>query len=142
MIYHSQTGYIGISEDVAYAKIPASLLEKKLNVNPFTFHATAEETAVTAIIEKLKAAKKPIVMVDGGAARTSWAPLADPLLEALGLPFFTTVLGKGIANEENPLFGGVYAGHGSMAHAIKAVKDSDCILWLGNYPSDFNTYVQ
>ena len=79
-------------------------------------------------------------MIDGGAARQSWAEHIDPLIEALKIPFFVSVIGKGIANEESPYYKGCYNGAASCPdHVVEAVKKADCILWLGNYPSDFNT---
>jgi pyruvate decarboxylase len=65
--------------------------------------------------------------------------LADTLVNALKIPFFTTVLGKGVVDETNELFGGSYLGQGSRPKIIKVVESSDCVLWLGNYPGDFNT---
>ncbi len=58
---------------------------------------------------------------------------------ALKVPFFVTTLGKGAVTEDNPLYGGAYAGMGSYPEVAKAVESTDCVLWLGNIPSDFNT---
>lgn len=94
---------------------------------------------IEQIIERLSAAKQPVLIADGGANRLSFAELAGELWEALEIPAFSTTLGKGILKETNTLFGGVYTGAGSPQSVIEGVERSDCILWLGNYPSDFNT---
>ncbi len=79
-------------------------------------------------------------MIDGGAARLEWAQYVNPLIEALKIPFFQTMIGKGVADEESPYYRGSYGGAGSWPQSVKpAVEKADCILWLGNYPSDFNT---
>ncbi|KAK1564169.1 thiamine diphosphate-binding protein [Colletotrichum navitas] len=44
-----------------------------------------------------------------------------------------------IIDETNPLYYGQYAGIGSALNTIQLVESADCVLWLGNLPSDFNT---
>lgn len=49
-------------------------------------------------------------------------------------------MGKGAANEELPNFGGVYNGAGSVEEVRKAVEeDSDFVLWVGSFRTDFNS---
>lgn len=130
---------IGISQDVAYTKVPISSLDKKLTTSLPEDDPAVQGQAVKAITEKLEAANSPIIIVDGGAARGSWDKYVAGLIDALRVPFFTTVIGKGIVNEHHPLYGGSYAGAGSLPEANKVVEGSDCVIWLGNLPSDFNT---
>ncbi|KAM0513723.1 hypothetical protein ACHAPE_007549 [Trichoderma viride] len=129
---------IGITEDVVNTMVPVS----SLNSAPIkmTLSAGAEDDhALTAIMAALEASKNPIVIVDGGAGRGSWAPHANDLIKALRSLHFNTIMGKGVVEEDEPLFAGCYAGVGSLPQTSKAVEDSDCILWLGHMPSDFNT---
>lgn len=131
---------IGITEDVVKTMVPAS----SLNSTPIkmTLSAGAEDDhALAAIVAALEASKNPIVIVDGGAGRGSWAPHANDLIKALRALHFNTIMGKGVVDEDEPLFAGCYAGVGSLPQTSKAVEDSDCILWLGHMPSDFNTLV-
>ncbi|KAL1895941.1 Pyruvate decarboxylase 1 [Sporothrix stenoceras] len=140
MLTYSQPGYIGISEDIAYSSVPAAGLDVPLHrALQAPNDADAETAVVTEIVAKVEAAKRPVIIFDGGAGRRDWAGFADPLVEAAGLPFFVTTLGKGVVTETSPLFGGAYCGIGSPASVIEAVEAADCILWLGNLPSDFNT---
>ncbi|CAK7199403.1 Pyruvate decarboxylase 1 [Sporothrix eucalyptigena] len=138
MLTYSRPGYIGISEDVAYASVPAAGLEKPLRAH-LTNDPETEATVVAEILAKLEAASKPIIVFDGGAGRRSWEPFADLVVDAAKLPFFVTTLGKGVVTETSPLFGGAYCGVGSPKSVIEAIEVADCILWLGNLPSDFNT---
>lgn len=131
---------IGIAEDVAYSKIPVSYLDKRITTTLPENNPDMEKKVVKEIIKNLESAKKAIIIVDGGAARGSWEKFVGSLVDALKVPFFTTLLGKGSVDEQNPLYGGFYGGAGSLASVSRAVEDSDCILWLGNLPSDFNTY--
>lgn len=94
---------------------------------------------ISGILKSIEQAKNPIIMVDGGAGKFDWVPYNDQLIDALQVPFFVTTLGKGGVTEDRPLYGGSYAGLGSFPQVAKAVESADCILWLGNIPSDFNT---
>jgi pyruvate decarboxylase len=124
---------------VAYTKVSSEYLDTPLVKVLPSSAAAGESKAVREIVKTLESAKSPIIIVDGGAARSQWQGHVDALIEAFKLPFFVTILGKGLANEESPYYSGAYAGLGSLAHVSKAVEESDLILWLGNYPSDFNT---
>ena len=142
MLLHSKPAYIGISEDVAYSKVSVSRLDQQIarSIPPSISSETGEDRAVEAIVGLLKSSKAPVLMVDGGAARPSWSKHIDPFVEALRIPFFVTALGKGTADESSPFYSGCYAGTGSCPQEVaEAVSEADCILWLGNYPSDFNT---
>ncbi|KAK3321956.1 thiamine diphosphate-binding protein [Apodospora peruviana] len=140
MLYHQRPAYIGISEDVAYSKVSTEYLDTKLTRTLPPSAAESEAKILAKIMAALSSAKAPILMVDGGAAINTWAEHVDPLVEALRIPFFVTLLGKGVANEQSSYYGGCFSGAGSCPMSvIKAVSQADCILWLGNYPSDFNT---
>jgi pyruvate decarboxylase len=79
------------------------------------------------------------VVIDGGSGRHHWREQIDPMIAALKIPFFVTCLGKGLADETSPYYRGPIAGMGSPDSVTKALATADVILWLGNYPSDFNT---
>ncbi|PTB35567.1 hypothetical protein M441DRAFT_31785 [Trichoderma asperellum CBS 433.97] len=138
MMFHSQPGYIGITEDVVKTMVPASSLNAtsvKMTLSP----GLEDDHALAAIMAALEASKNPIVVVDGGAGRGSWAPHASDLIKTLRCLHFNTIMGKGAVAEDDLLFAGCYAGVGSLPLTSKAVENSDCILWLGHMPSDFNT---
>ncbi|KAK3376853.1 thiamine diphosphate-binding protein [Lasiosphaeria ovina] len=140
MLFHSQPAYIGVSEEVAYAKVSTEYLDTPLvRALPRT-PAESEAKVVAEIVKLLESAKAPVLVVDGGAARQSWAEHVNPLVDALKIPVFVTVMGKGIVNEESPYYKGYYGGAGSNPPTVRAaVEQADAVLWLGNYPSDLNT---
>jgi pyruvate decarboxylase len=140
MLYHSRPVYIGISENVAYSKISTEYLNTKI-IRTLPKSASETETrAVVDIIRTLESAKAPIVVIDGGAGRGTWAEHVNPLVETLKIPFFVSSIGKGAANEQSAYYHGAYNGAGSCPNSVvKAVAEADCILWLGSLPSDFNT---
>lgn len=132
---------IGISEDVAYSKIPSSYLETKLVTSPPPGNMDIEQKAILEVCKALAESKKPILLVDGGASRGSWEKLVPKLIDTLAIPVFTTTLGKGIVDESGPYYVGCYEGLVSLPEVKKIVEGADCVLWLGGLPSDFNTSV-
>lgn len=48
-------------------------------------------------------------------------------------------MGKGGFDEAIPQFAGVHSGAGTLPAVREALESSDMVIWIGNYPSDFNT---
>ncbi|KAF3762802.1 pyruvate decarboxylase [Cryphonectria parasitica EP155] len=139
MLYYSRPGYIGISEDIAYSKIPLSSLDTKLVTTLPPGNVNVENLLIEKILTQLSAAKQPVLLVDGGAARSSWAKFVPSLMDALKVPVLTTLLGKGAVDESSPYYVGGYVGGTSLPEAKEIVETADLVLWLGSLPSDCNT---
>lgn len=125
---------------MAYSTTSTEYLTKKIPLTPPPTAPESEAKALAAVLAAITSAKAPVLMLDGGAARQTWAKHVNPLIDALKIPVFNTLLGKGVADEYGPHYGGCFAGAGSTPKSVvDAIARSDCILWLGNLPSDFNT---
>lgn len=48
-------------------------------------------------------------------------------------------MGKGGLDETIPEFAGVHSGAGTLPEVKQALESVDAVIWIGNYPSDFNT---
>ncbi|EWZ32627.1 hypothetical protein BFJ63_vAg4571 [Fusarium oxysporum f. sp. narcissi] len=48
-------------------------------------------------------------------------------------------MGKGGLDESIPQFAGVHSGAGTLPAVKEALESVDTVIWIGNYPSDFNT---
>lgn len=139
MLYNSQPGYIGIPTDVCYTKVSSASLRIPLITELPPNDGQVEQQAVAEIRKLLEESKKPIIMVDGGAIRNGVLPEVNRLLEATDFPYFTNPWGKGCVTEDSPKFGGLYVGSGSKKDVQETVESSDCVMWIGSIPSDFNT---
>lgn len=139
MLYNSQPGYIGIPTDVCYTNISKSTLNTPLKTELPQNDTKTEKEAVTDIRKLLEASNRPIIIVDGRATRNKVLPEVEQLLDVTKLPYFTNPWGKGCVTEDSPRFGGLYVGLGSKQDVKDAVVSSDCVLWIGNLPSDFNS---
>lgn len=91
---------------------------------PFVPDASSVEHAV----ELLKKAKRPVLMIGGGAMDAS-AELIE-LAHAWNLPTITTLMGLGIFPASDPLWLGMPGMHGSVA-ANRAISNCDVLLGVG-----------
>jgi pyruvate decarboxylase len=141
MMHYSQPVYIGLPADIAQKTIPSSHLSTSLITTLPANDATLQTEVVSSIYALITGSSNPIIIVDGGATRNRILTQAFALIKLTECPYFVTAMGKGSVSEHLPTFGGVYGGASSVAEVKAAVETSDLILWLGNYPSDFNTGV-
>lgn len=74
-----------------------------------------------------------------GAVRNGVLEESHELVKLTNLPTFTTAMGKGGLDEAIPQFAGVHSGAGTLPAVKEALESVDTVIWIGNYPSDFNT---
>lgn len=87
-----------------------------------------------------EAASNPIILVDACAIRYGVSHLVADLVEATGVKYFSTPLGKGALPEDcSKGFGGVYCGEITDPEVKAAVEAADLTILVGSLPSDFNT---
>ena len=77
-------------------------------------------------------------MVDCWVDRHNTSAEARALVDALGLPVYTTGLGKSIIDETRKLYVSLYYGGTSRPGNQHAFEAHDFILVLGDYPIDAN----
>jgi acetolactate synthase-1/2/3 large subunit len=119
--------HLELPEDIAGQRIGDCRLEP---VTP-DFHPVAPEAAVRAAAELLAKAKRPLVMIGGGANRPGLAPALSAAVRALGIPFFNTQMGKGAVDGNAALFLGTAAlSEGDYLHAL--IAETDLIVAIGH----------
>src|SRR5690606_5889512 len=69
----------------------------------------AEDEALAAAAEALARARHPLLMIGAGANRKTTSKMLHALVGKLGLPFFSTQMGKGVLDESGPLWLGTAA---------------------------------
>lgn len=94
---------------------------------------------VEKILEAYKAAKNPLVLLDGCSTRWfSQKEIAD-IVERTGSWSAVTLMGRGSICEQHPSFLGVYTGHVERDVCKAVEKDADFVLNIGPVITDFNT---
>lgn len=86
------------------------------------------ESALERILELFRAAHRPAILADLDADRHGFVPLLQEFAEKTGTPYAHLSSGKGLLDEQSPLFLGVYNGQGSAPEVREAVETSDFLV--------------
>jgi acetolactate synthase-1/2/3 large subunit len=118
-----------------HLELPEDVAREEAAAPPITPSAArrpvADAGAVAAAIEAIEGARRPLLMIGAGATRKATAEALRGLVDRLGLPFFSTQLGKGVVDEEHPLCLGVATlSDGDFVH--RAVAAADCVVNVGH----------
>ncbi|KAH4169209.1 pyruvate decarboxylase [Parastagonospora nodorum] len=139
MMRESRPVYIGLSVDMAYETISGTPLDMPIVRSLPLNDPVLEANVISQIRSGLENAKNPILILDGGAVRHGVLPEVHELIMQANIPAFTTAMGKGGLDEAIPQFAGVHQGAGTHSGVKEELEQADYVLWVGNYPSDFNT---
>lgn len=87
-----------------------------------------DENKLTQVVEKIKQAKKRVIVVGGGVIIADAAKALQQLAEKLDAPVITTVDGRGAIPEDHPLCVGNYY---QSAGIYQAIQDADLTIAIG-----------
>ena len=118
--------HIELPEDIAHEDSDAILIPQSFHRRP-----VADEKAIHRAADAILAAKKPILMLGAGANRKQSAKMLREFVDKTGIPFFTTQMGKGVLDEQHPLWlGNATLSDGDFVH--RAIEAADCIINVGH----------
>ena len=93
------------------------------------------EAAVVSAVELIKDAKKPFILVGGGAIVSDASDEIKEFVEKMNAPICETLMGKGSFDSNNPLYTGMIGMHGSKASNL-GVSRCDLLVVIGARFSD------
>jgi pyruvate decarboxylase len=103
--------YLALPTDLFYAKTPRVPLDTPLTYKSIVQSAAQLDVAddlvqfvVDSIVKLYEAATDPIIIIDCCAVRYHVIDEVAALLEATGMTFYTTPLGKAALSESHPLY--------------------------------------
>jgi pyruvate decarboxylase len=137
--------YLTLPTDLVDVKVDAAPLEKDLRAaeEKLVEERMEEEKVVNHVVNAIKElyekSTRPIVLVDACTIRFKIEPMVLELIEATGMPVFTTPMGKTAISEHHPLFSGLYVGDITVPGVKERVETSDLVISIGAILSDFNT---
>jgi acetolactate synthase-1/2/3 large subunit len=118
--------HIELPEDIADEYTDAVPLKRSLVRRPI-----ADAKSIHWAVEALEQAKSPVLVIGAGANRKITSKMLLEFINASGIPFLSTQLGKGVIDERHPLFLGCAAlSAGDFVH--RAIEESDCIVNIGH----------
>ena len=124
--------------DIVDLPVPAQALKMPLDLKP-EVDEKAVDDAAQRVLQVLSASKSPGAFVDCLVHRHQAVAETKELLEKLTLPIYTSNMAKGIIDESNQYYAGLYNGEPSGPGVEAAFKKHDALLILGALPSDTNS---
>ncbi len=117
---------VPLDVQVETTEIDVADIRKRLPVGK----ARADAQAIEAAIKLLLTAKRPCMVVGGGAIGANATPELTTLVEKLGIPVVFTWNGKGAIAEDNPMCAGTAGWPGSLPGNHTAAN-ADVVLSVG-----------
>jgi indolepyruvate decarboxylase len=134
MLTHRRPIYIEVLQDIWIA--PCAEPAGTLVAQPMASEAKPLAALLDAAWTRICAAERPILWFGIDIQRFELQDLAQRLVDASGLPFTTTSLGKTVLDEAQDAFIGTYADAASPASTRAAMKACDCPIALGAIVTD------
>ncbi|TVY28535.1 Pyruvate decarboxylase [Lachnellula hyalina] len=131
--------YIYVPMDVVGIPLDASRLEKPLNTKVVNSNSQMEDEVVQSTLELIRKSSKPSILADVLTIRHGGRELARRLANATQFPTYSTPLSKGVFDETDSKYNGVYNGEVSFPGCADSLESSDLVLNVGFLLSDSNT---
>jgi indolepyruvate decarboxylase len=133
---HKRPIFIEVPADLTAAgcRAPQPL---ELDLQPLSDPEALAE-AVAEATSLLAAANHPVMLGGVEVHRFGLRHQLEDLLDCVGFPMATALMGKSVIRETHPQYIGVYSGALSEEYVRKTVEEADCVLSLGAWMSDIN----
>lgn len=136
---HQKPVYLALPANLVDDTVSSELLRHPIDLSLSENDPEPEQEAIETILDLIRKAQNPVILVDACAARHDVKQETRDLVDATQFPVFVTPMGKGVVDEQHPRFGGVYVGTLSKGDVKEAVESADLVLSVGALLSDFNT---
>jgi acetolactate synthase I/II/III large subunit len=118
--------HLELPEDIAREDCDAMLLPASHSRRP-----VADQKAIMMARRALEKARHPLLLIGAGANRKTSSRMLQRFVDTLGVPFCATQMGKGVVDENHPLWLGCTAlSDGDYVH--RAIAAADLILMVGH----------
>ena len=138
-IRESRPVYLELPSDAGSDPVNADPLSKSLEIPEALNDPRQEEYAVDIVLRELQVSKKPLIMVDGLAARLKLKTELNDLVRVSKIPTVAFPFGHGIVSSELSNYHGVDAGKFGKLDFTAYTDEADCVLLFGSLPADTNT---
>ncbi|HEY9682017.1 MAG TPA: thiamine pyrophosphate-dependent enzyme [Oculatellaceae cyanobacterium] len=127
-----------------YIEIPRDMVNTEIETQDRAPRSVEGESpavldAVGEIIQRLKASKRPVLLVGAEVSRFKLKDKIVELAELLNIPVITSILGKSSFPESNKNFIGNYFGRFGDTGVREYVESADCILNIGAVLTEMET---
>lgn len=131
---------LSIPEDVFLEEWAGEVPEMPVDLSKFPRYRTvASREQIEKAVTLLAEAKRPVLVVGGGAMLSQAEAEVTALAEHLTMPVLQTFTGRGVIPDEHPLGIGMMGGLGTLS-AKKLVEEADVIFFAGFKSSQNSTF--
>lgn len=138
-LIHSRPVYCEIPVDLVGAEVSSQRLKQPISI-PNAIHTAAHDDAIAQVLEKIYAAKQPLILADGEIRALGIVPEVSKLVETTRLPTFTSTFAKSLIDESLPNVHGIYQGTFGPQEAQDFWNSADLVLCFGPHYSSTNSY--
>ncbi len=118
--------HLELPEDIAIEQTDAHIIERSQVRRP-----VAEAKSIDLAVKMIQEAKCPLLLIGSASNRKRASKMLRHFVDKTGIPFLTTQMGKGVLNEEDPLFlGNAALSANDFLH--RAIEKSDLIINVGH----------
>ncbi|KAF7195991.1 Pyruvate decarboxylase [Pseudocercospora fuligena] len=132
-VRHSKPVYVNLPSDVVSTMIPAKWLDETLNIDQTETTAFEEAELVSILADRLRAAKRPLIIADGLAYQFDMATEVNEIVELTSIPATCFAAGTGLIDESHASWTAPLGG------STEYSKTADLVLLFGPILSDTNT---
>lgn len=128
--------YLEMNEDI-YG-LPCEPPQGTIAAGPRRSDPDALKQALDLIAARLRKAERPLLWAGVELERFGLATPLSALIGQLGIPYVTSLSGKGVLSEDHPHFLGVFNGPSTPDPVARIVESADYVLALGVWLTDEN----
>ncbi len=103
----------------------------EVNLRGYKPHTKGHPNQIKKAVELIERAKKPIVIVGGGAIISGASKEINEFVKKCDIPVTATLNGLGIMDYSDPYFLGMHGMHGTIA-ANSAIQECDLLIAMGS----------
>lgn len=118
--------HLELPEDIAREETDAEIIGRSSFEIP-----RASKGSLRAAVDMIEGASHPLLLIGAGANRRHTCEALRAFVDRLGIPFFSTQMGKGVIDERHPKFLGCAAlSRKDFLH--RAIEEADLIINVGH----------
>jgi len=129
---------IDLPTDILTQEVTEEDMQKKFKLPGYKPTVKGNPKQLKRVIEKIKESQKPIILAGGGVIISGASEELKKLSKLTNIPIATTLMGKGVIPEDDPLSLGMLGMHGRQS-TNQAITECDCLIAIGCRFSDRST---
>ncbi len=118
-----------------HLELPEDIAEEETDLLPIKWHKLrrpiADQKSIEQVTKAIEQAKKPIIVIANGANRKLVNKQLSNFIDKTKIPFVSTQMGKGVINEESPLYIGT-AALSDDDYVHLALDKADLVIMIGH----------